>query len=238
LKGRSVKFLVSIIVVALVAVWVCSAVCAQGGGGGNGGGGYGGRGNRGGFGGGGGFGGFGGAPVIKVGTQGIFVLTGGTLTKYDTKLKEQGTLKFVEPAPPATDSTDTSGQPRRQMPRSGVVLLAPNPDPTKEKVLVVYGTDFFAIDAATFKVAAKCKLPDPEPPAGTAPADTTAPGGGMGGRMMGGFFGPPTLELSGNTLYVVRGTQMLAVNIDDASILGKATLPQQAPPPVPANPGN
>jgi len=209
----------------MVAVWICAAVCAQGGGGGNRGGG-----NRGGFGGQGG-----GAPAVKVGTQGIFVLTGGTLTKYDTKLKEQGNIKFVEPAAPvSTDSADTGAPPRRQMPRSGVVLIAPNADPAKEKVLVVYGTDFFSIDAATFKVAAKCKIPDPEPPAGAA--DTSgAPGGGMGGRTMGGFFGAPTLELSGNTLYVIRGAQMVAINIDDASIVGKATLPQQAPPA--ANPG-
>jgi len=235
LKGRTTKLIVSIVVVAMVAVWICAAVCAQGGGGGAGGGGNRGGANRGGFGGQ-GFGG--GAPAVKVGTQGIFVLTGGTLTKYDTKLKEQGTIKFVEPAPPAsTDSSDTAAPPRRQMPRSGVVLIAPNADPAKEKVLVVYGTDFFSIDAATFKVAAKCKIPDPEPPAGAAPADPNAPGGGMGARMMGGFFGAPTLELSGNILYVIRGTQMLAINIDDASIVGKATLPQQAPPVAPANPG-
>lgn len=233
MTGRTIKLLVSIIVVALLAVWVCSAVCAQGGGGGN----AGGRSNRGGFGGQ-GTGGFGGnAPVVKVGAQGIFVLTAGTLTKFDTKLKEQGTLKFVEPAPPpSADSSDTSTQPRRQMmPRGGVVMIAPNSDAAKEKVLVVYGTDFFSIDAASFKVAAKCKLPDPEPPAG-APA-AGAPGGGMGGRMMGGFFGTPTLELNGNTVYVIRGSQMVAINIDDATVVGKATLPQQAPM-APANPGN
>lgn len=220
MKGTRTKLIVSIVVVAMVAVWVCVASYAQGGGGRTGGS------NRGSGFGGQGFGGA--AAVVKVGAQGIFVLTGGTLTKYDTKLKEQGTLKFVEPAAPvSTDSSDTGAPPRRQMPRSGVVLIAPNSDPAKEKVLVVYGTDFISIDAATFKVAAKGKLPDPEPPAG-------APAGGMGNR--GGFGGTPTLELSGTTLFVVRGSQIVGINIEDGSVVGKATLPQQAPPPANSGP--
>jgi len=165
-----------------------------------------------------------GPPVImKAGSAGVFVLIGNTLTKYDTALAEKRSLKLV----------DQSGAPDPQgpmPPKPTIMLLTPG---ANEKVLVLIGERFFSVDAGSLTVTARATLPPlpaPPPPGdgGNPPGDQMVPGGP--GRPPMGPPMPVGLELQGDVLYMLRGPQVLGVNIQDGKIVGPTDLPK---PPLP-----
>jgi len=224
MKSKSMVF-VSIIVIALVAVWIGTAVMAQRGPGGPGGppgapGGPGGPGMQ---------PPMGPGPIMKAGAQGVFVLWGPTLTKYDAALKEKGSLQLIGPP---TDNPPAEGDqkpPMPPMPPNGILLIAPAGSGASEKVIALFGDQLVSVDAASLKIAAKAKLPAPEMP---KPPDGTAMGNPQGpGMMMPQFFGPPPpIELQGRVLYILRGPQIVGVNVEDGKIVGPAALPKPQPP--------
>lgn len=213
-----------IVIAALVAVWVGTAVLAQQG--------PGGPGQPGGP----GFPGgpgmqppMGSGPIMKTGTQGVFVLLGPTLKKYDAALREQGSLQLINPPinnpnPPADGARRPPMQP---MQPGAVLLVAPAAQGASEKVIAIFGDQVISVDAASLKIAAKAKLPDlqsPRPPDG-------AMGNPQGPGMMPPFFGPPpAIELQGRILYFLRGPQIVGVNVDDGTIAGPAMLGKPQPP--------
>ncbi len=212
------KTAILIVVCALVAVWIGTTVLAQRGPGGPGG-----------FGGPGGPGGpgmqppMGPGPIMKTGAQGVFVLMGPMLRKYDAALKEKGSLQLIEPP---TGNPPADGEPRPPMPPMGILLIAPAGGQASEKAIAIFGDQFFSVDTGSLKVAAKTKLPAIELP---KPPDDANPGPG-GPPPMGPPPGPGALELQGRILYILRGPQIVGVNVDDGSLAGKASLLKPPPP--------
>ena len=156
--------------------------------------------------------------MMKAGTQGVFVLTGLTLHKYDPALTEHKELKLAD---------EPAGDVGRPMPpRPALMLIAGG---ASEKVLVLVGDDFYSVDAATLSVTAKATLPAIKPPdqeGETTPGPGPGPGPGM--RPMGPPL--PVVELVGQTLYVQRANQIIGISITDGKLVGPATLPK---PPMP-----
>ncbi len=213
MKNRTALVIAIVVVFAVAAIWMNGAVLAQRGGGA--------QGRPGGPAGPGAPGGMQPPPapcigMLRAGATGVYVLAGPTLIKYNAALEEQGKLTLVEA--PAT--TDAAPRP----PLHGALLIAPATQTVPEKVLVVIGDRFFAVDGATFQVTATGNLPAIEPPADeTAAADARKPQ-----RPMGPPPGPGALEYHDGTLYVQRGPAIIAITIADGSILGQATLPKPA----------
>ncbi len=139
---------------------------------------------------------------MKAGTQGLFLLQGSTLLKFSTTLQAQGTLDLSE--------AKAAGHPQ-----PGAFLLA------GDDVLVVTGATFYRVDGKTLKVAVKKTLP-----AATQPTQAA------NGQQQQPPMPPATLELNNHTLYLMRGPSLVALSIDDGSVLGQTTLqkPANAPP--------
>ncbi|MHB0911864.1 MAG: hypothetical protein ACYC2Y_00275 [Armatimonadota bacterium] len=165
--------------------------------------------------------------VLLAGTEGIYLLQGGTLLKLDPKsLDKKG-------------SVDISGG-EGTRPGPVEVLLANKG--ASEQVLVVAGNRFLRIDGRSLTVQARGTLSEVQRPEG-APGEAGAlpggpgamgpggmgpggPGMGPGGPGMEPMGPPPVLELSGRTLYVLRGPEIAAVNIDTGDVGAEATLPR------------
>lgn len=165
-----------------------------------------------------------GPPIMmKAGSTGVFVLTGNVLTKYDAALAMKGSIKLDAEGGDMADIRQPAPPPPTHM------LLSPGPN---QKVLVLIGDRFFSVNADSFTIAARAKLPLPPKPEATSSDNPPAENGdkpGVGPK-------PPVppmpveLELQGNVLYMLRGPQIIGVNINDGSIVGPAPLPK---PPAP-----
>lgn len=171
-------------------------------------------------------------PVIKAGADGVFVLTSGALYKLEADtLTQVGSLQLIEKQATQGKGSQTGNQ-QQAPPAGGAMIVAAG------KVLVVIGDQFFSIDATSLEIVAKTTLPKPSDGQNVGSAGTRSVKGknGQGGQgsqggQGNGQQGPPppaTLELQGTTLYVAHGPQIIAVNIDDGTILGQATLPKPA----------
>jgi len=166
-----------------------------------------------------------GPPIMmKAGSAGLFVLTGNVLTKYDAALSMKGSIKLD------VEAGDTANVRQPAPPPPTHMLLSPGPN---QKVLVLIGDRFFSVNAESFEIAARTQLPPPprpEPPDGVNPPPEN--GGDkpeIGPKPPVPPIGPPMpvgLELQGNVLYMLRGPEIIGVNINDGSIVGPAPLPK------------
>ena len=163
------------------------------------------------------------APVVKIGNDGVYILSGQMLYKYTPV-----TLKFIDsiqlleaPAPPPNDGN--GGQ--MMFPRiiTPSMMIAPDAG----LVIVIAGDQFISVDAKSMKQKAKGTLPSIQPPGNrNAPgAQGGAPGAPPFG-MMGFAFGPPVMELQGNTLYITRMDQLVAVDIMTGKVTASTALPK------------
>ena len=208
MKNRKTLGIAFLVVAVLAAIWTSGVVLAQRG--------PGGPGPQAGPG---GPGGMMPPPVmqigmVKAGDSGVFILAGPTLVKYSADLTHQDTVQLVEP--PA--DTDVAPKP----PLHGAMLLVPADGDAAEKVLVVIGDKFFAVDADTLAIAATGTLPAIDLPAG---AKTTT-GNTQKQKPLGPPPGPGGLEYNDGTLYIQRGPAVIALNAEDGSVIGQATLPK------------
>jgi len=202
-------------------------------------------------------------PTVKVTDQGIFVIQGGVVLKYDTtSLKLQDKLDLTDKLTATASQKTAQALPVR--PQSSGVLMS------DDSILLVNGNHFFRIDTATLQVKATATLPAipmPTPPnAGDMQAGPNAGGGDMkaedGMRQQGpAGMGPndggaqgnmppgpppgmqgmqgPTMELHGKTLYLLRGSNLTAIDITDGKTLAQAALPRpDGKKPVEGNNGN
>ncbi len=208
MKNRKTLGTAFAIVALIAAVWASGAVLAQRGPGGPGG-----PGDPGGH----------GAMMpppgprtgaMEAGDSGLFVLAGPTLVRYSPDLAEQDTVQLLD----ATRTSGTAAEP----PACGAMLIVPAEGDAAEKLLVVIGDKFFAVDAQTLGIIATGTLPDVELP---ADQQTTAKGSGKHGPA-GPPPGPGALEYHDAALYVQRGPAIIAVNVEDGSVMGQATLPK------------
>lgn len=142
-------------------------------------------------------------------------------------------------------------------PSGSTFLLAANG--AGETILAIVGNNFYLVDAQAFTIVKTTALPKPQigprpggaggdqpvglPPAANANGNARqgqggmpgmGPGGGMPGMGPGGMPGQRgagiQLELSGNTLYVVRGNQLLALSTRTGELLAQGTTPLKAMP--------
>jgi len=156
---------------------------------------------------------------MKVGAQGLFVLQGPTLLKYDpATLALKGQLALADPAAEQAAAGDGNGQPMGH-PKPIAFL------PAGDDVLVVAGDTFIRVDGKTMQKAVTGTLPTV-----TLPTPPDNAGDGMAPPPP-NF--PPMLELNGTTLYVERGPSLVAVNTADGTVTAKATLPTPANMPTP-----
>lgn len=137
--------------------------------------------------------------IMRTGSEGVFVLTGNDLVKYDaTTLKEAGrlTLEAGMPAVPKTDATaGAQANPPQGPPPPPGILYIPEGD-LSDQVIVILGTNFYRIDGDKLQVKAKSPLPItlPTPPQGGPGMGPGGPGmgpGGQGGPQGQGGWGPP-----------------------------------------------
>lgn len=153
--------------------------------------------------------------LIETGPEGVFVVTGGMLTKYTPDLQVQGTLKLLDQPRPPVDPEN----PRPPVPGPGRMLL------TEGKLAVLAGDQVICVDAGRLSLIATVRLPDLPPPGpAPVPEDGVRPPLPMG---------PPPVDMraSGKMVYVTRANEIAAVDVAAGRLVGSASLPK---PPLPA----
>ena len=161
-----------------------------------------------------------GSTQMVYSSHGLFVLRTGVLAKYDPQtLQEVQVFELFGPAPESPeDSTDRAGQqayfaemPRRMAP----ALMLTHED----SLLIIVGNGFARIDQETLKVEAT--------------ADLTMPEEGEGpefGRVLRRAEPVPTYLLVGDTIYLTRSQEILALGVTEGEILGRTPLPEEMHP--------
>jgi hypothetical protein len=167
-------------------------------------------------------GGGGNANTIMLKTdKGLFALRNAVLVKYDaTTLQQVGEYQIFGPAP--TMPVDRTDQQAMQDYRTGLqkrqgpaVMIA-----TKDSLLIIIGDGFGRIDMDTLKPEAKASLVPPVDPNAVPPANPVRAAAEPA----------PGYVLSDNTLYLMRGKEVLSINITDGTILARTALPTELQP--------
>lgn len=146
-------------------------------------------------------------PLMASTPTAVYVVRGGVLAKYDPQTLEAGGLvELFGPLP--DDGNKANAQAnldklRRLMP--GGMLV------TEQNLLIVIGEHFFRVNRATLEVKVNVSLFQDQ---ALAPAE----------RLL-AVAAPPALSLNGATLYVTRGSQLLAVNWEDGKVRAIGALP-------------
>lgn len=161
-----------------------------------------------------------GGTILVNTTKGLFALRNGTLAKYNaTTLKQVQELSLFGAAPEApADATDRAAMmkyytdlQRRQAP---AIMIAKD-----DSLLVVIGDGFARINQETLKPEATATL--------TAPGATTDAATPAAARIT---EPTPGYTLSGDTLFLMRGTELIAITVTDGKILSRVTLPKELQP--------
>ncbi len=146
-------------------------------------------------------------PLMMTVPNGVFVVRGGVLAKYDPRsLETEGLVELFGPAPAEGNKANPLANMerlKRLMP--GAMLV------TEKELLIVIGEHFFRVDRGTLEVLVSVSLFKEQ---ALAPAE----------RLL-AVAAPPVLALNGNTLYVTRGNHLLAVNWLDGKVRGMGVLP-------------
>jgi len=156
--------------------------------------------------------------MVEPTEQGVFVLQGGVLLKYDAAtLKQVGRIVLLQPRD--AESGDQPGPPHMGPPAGTLRVHEGN-------VLAVLADQFVVVNAASFKVTAKATIP--------APARQDAPPEDVNADA--GFRRPPMapqcmmLKTVGETAYLQRGPELLAVSIANGKVTATGELPLPARP--------
>jgi len=149
--------------------------------------------------------------------QGIFIERNGTLALLNAAtLKEQKVIELFGALPEMPAGADVAPKARQQW----LLQLAKRLLPTAmlasgNDLLILVGDQFFRVDIPTQEIKASVSLvPEKELVRNN-------------GRLMFAMLAMPTLELHDKTLYITRGDQLFAVNIDDGTVLASGTMPVQ-----------
>jgi len=147
--------------------------------------------------------------------KGLFALRSGVLARFNaTTLKTEQVFELFGPMPqrPADNNNRDAMQAyftelqRRNAPP--IMLVKDN------ALLIVIGDGFARLDQDTLKVEAT--------------GDLRAPGAGADGRGRGE--GAPGYLLVNNTLFLMRGTEMLSISVTDGKVLTRSPLPKELQP--------
>lgn len=165
-----------------------------------------------------------GSTIMLHTSKGLFVLRSGVLAKFNTstlKVDKELSLFGAAPTMPADRTDRTAMQAymtdmqRRNAP--GILLVKDN------SLILLVGDGFARINQDTLTVEAAATIA----PEATADTTTTAPGGGAAFRMP---TAAPSYLLSENTLFLMRGTEILSINVTDGKTLSRAALPKELQP--------
>ena len=149
--------------------------------------------------------------------HGLFVLRTGVLAKYDLQtLQEVRVFELFGPTPELPeDSTDRAGMQayfaEMQRHMAPALML-----PYEDSLLIIVGNGFARIDQETLKVEATADLTMPEEGEGTE-----------SGRDLSWAQPAPTYLLVGETIYLTRSKEILALGVTEGEILGRAPLPEK-----------
>ncbi len=153
----------------------------------------------------------GGSGDMTITKNGLFVLKNGVLAKFDaTTLKQQGTaLELFGPPPePPTPGTVTTEQDRQKTMNwsyaNGIRSCPAAMQAKDDELLIVMYNSVFRVNQRTMTLdttQSKLLVDDPQNPNVTAP-------------WMVRNLGKPVLQLNGNVLFVLLGTNLIAVNAD------------------------
>lgn len=145
-------------------------------------------------------------PMMTVAPDGIFVVRGGVLAKYDAKtLDAVGMVELFGPLPEENKANAQVNLDRLRRLLPGAMLV------TNTDLMVVIGEQFFRVDRATLEEKVSVSLFQDQV---LAPAE----------RLI-AVAAPPVLTLDGATLYVTRGSQLLAVTWQDGHVRAVGMLP-------------
>jgi len=160
-----------------------------------------------------------GGNTLMVNTpKGLYALRAGVLAKFNpTTLKTDQVFELfgAMPTPPAAGADRTAMQTyftelqRRNAPP---IMLVKD-----DSLIVVIGDSFGRFNQDTLKAEATANL---AAPGAAAPA--------AGGRTRGE--GEPGYLLVNNTLFLMRGTELLSINVTDGKILARTALPKELQP--------
>ncbi len=159
--------------------------------------------------------------------NGVFVLKSGVLVKYDTTLKQQGTpLELFGaplPARPTVSNPPTDTETQAMMawmqdaaPRlSAAAMLAKG-----DELLIVIGSTLYRVNQKTMALDTKqAKL---------LPAQgNMAQNRPLAAMMTALNASKPVLQLCDNTLFIVIGSNLAAVNADTGDVLSNGMLPKE-----------
>ncbi|MHB9130214.1 MAG: hypothetical protein ACYDBB_03870 [Armatimonadota bacterium] len=152
------------------------------------------------------------AVTVEVTPFGLFVVSGGMLAKYDpVTVKPLGTLQLLEPLPDAAAANKNNKALRDWRQDLNRRLHPPVVLPQGEVLFIVTGDRFFRVNQQTLAIEMKAELFDGE--AGKEPAlPLLAP-----------FFG----KVNGQTLYLLRGSEVFALDTTTGKVLGRSPLPKE-----------
>ncbi|MHB9026609.1 MAG: hypothetical protein ACYC7E_20955 [Armatimonadota bacterium] len=152
-------------------------------------------------------------------TKGLFALRSGVLVKYDVATLKPALPPFElfgkAPDPPAANADQPIQQKYRteMMRRMAPAMMVPKDN----SLLIIIGDGYARINQDTLKVEAKADLKNPTAaPEAETGRPRTEPA--------------PAYALVENTLYLLRGTEMLALSITDGKIINRSPLPKELEP--------
>lgn len=170
-------------------------------------------------------------PAMECTSNGVFILQGGTLVKLDPKtLDKKGEIELFQKQGGMGDNRDFSPEimPMRQQGPAEMLLSGSN-------LLLVTGEKFIKIETASFKIKIETNLPPMfRPDMGKGRMDGQEPMrddqmGMMQPEPMPMMSPMPELKILGGILYILRGEQVIAVNIDTGKVMADNNLRPQRP---------
>ena len=153
-------------------------------------------------------------------SHGLFVLRAGVLAKYDPQtLQEVQMFELFGPAPQLPqDSADQAAMQAyfaEMQRRLAPALMLTHED----SLLIIVGNGFARIDQKTLQVQATADLTMPQEGAGAE-----------SGQRLRRAEPAPTCLLVGQTIYLTRSSEVLALNVTEGEILGRTPLPAEMQP--------
>ena len=165
--------------------------------------------------------------VVEVTPAGLFIIANGVLARYSADLEQVATVTLIPPAPQMIDGQEPQFMIRMQ--REQVLRNVPcSVLAAGDALYVANGATLFRVNQQTLKVE---KLPLEQ---AAARNDIFS-------------YQAPAMKLQENILYLVRGTEVVTVDVKGLTVLGRADLPKdmlpqpmiirEVQPPQPPNPG-
>ncbi|MHB0938673.1 MAG: hypothetical protein ACYDCO_12110 [Armatimonadota bacterium] len=164
------------------------------------------------------------AATAEMTPNGLFLLAEGVLARYSPDLEQCVTLQLLPPMPalPVAGGDDRPAQ-QKWLTERALRSSPPAMLPSGELLYIVYAGNLFRVNQNTLKLEKTALDPLPEP------------GGEF--RQQLNLSTPPLLMMQGDTLYIIRQLDLIAVDLKAFAVLKRADLPKEMAPAMPVMPG-